>query len=64
MISDVIEKNQQYVVLDEYNKKISSNYFSSLGELIGFTGSFLVFRKNQQYIVYDEDLTKIASNYG
>ena len=35
-----------YYVLDERGKEISHNWDSLLGDLLGFSGTFMVFRKN------------------
>lgn len=63
MISDVVLKNKMYYVLDEYGKEISHNWGSSLGDLLGFCGTFMVFRKNKMYYSYDERCKEIAHNW-
>ncbi len=52
MISDVVLKNKMYYVLDERGKEISHNWDSLLGDLLGFSGTFMVFRKNNMYYSY------------
>lgn len=63
MISDVVLKNKIYYVLDERGKEISHNWESSLGDLLGFSGMFMVFRKNKMYYSYDERCKEIAHNW-
>ena len=63
MISDVILKNKMYYVLDERGKEISSNWDSSLGDLMGFTGTFMIFRKNKMYYSYNERCKQIANKW-
>lgn len=63
MISDVVLKNKMYYVLDERGKEISHNWDSSLGDLLGFSGTFMVFRKNNMYYSYDERCKEIAHNW-
>lgn len=63
MISDVVFKNKMYYVLDERGKEISHNWDSSLGDLLGFSGTFMVFRKNKMYYSYDERCKEIAHNW-
>ena len=52
-----------YYVLDERGKEISHNWESSLGVLLGFSGTFMVFRKNKMYYSYDERCKEIAHNW-
>ena len=56
MISDIVSKNQIYYVLNEQGREIAHNWTSSIGELLGFTGKFIVCRKNQMIYVYTEQL--------
>ena len=46
MIADVILKNGWYQSLNQSGKKIQEKHESSMGELQGFTGSFMVFHKD------------------
>lgn len=63
MIADVIYKNKMYYVLDERGKEISHNWESSLGELMGFSGMFMVFLKNRMYYSYDDRCKEIAHDW-
>ena len=45
MIADVILKNKQFYILDERGKEISRKWEDELGELIGFSDVFLVFKR-------------------
>ena len=60
MIADVILKNGWYQSLNQSGKKIQEKHESSMGELQGFTGSFMVFHKNGWFQTFDETFRKIA----
>lgn len=51
MIADVIYKNDRYYVLNEYGKEISHEFQNPLGELMGFSSVFMVFRKYDSIIL-------------
>ena len=63
MIADVIYKNDRYYVLNEYGKEISHEFQNPLGELMGFSCVFMVFRKNDRYYSYDERCKEIAHDF-
>ena len=48
-----------YKILDEKGKKVKEIHVSSVGELQGFTESFIVFHKRSYYATYDESFKKI-----
>lgn len=48
-----------YYVLDERGKEISHNWESSLGVLLGFSGTFMVFRKTKCIILMMRDAKKL-----
>ena len=63
MIADVILKNGWYQSLNQSGKKIQEKHESSMGELQGFTGSFMVFHKNGWFQTFDETFRKIAEKH-
>ncbi len=63
MIADVIFKNKMFYVMNEQGREISHKWESSLGELMGFSGTFLIFRRNKMYYTMDECLKEIAHNW-
>ena len=63
MISDVILKNKTYYVLDERGKEISHRWDHVLGELLDFSGMYMVFRKGGTYYSYDEQCKEIAHKW-
>lgn len=63
MIVDVVYKNKMYYVLDERGKEISHNWENSMGELLGFSDVFMVFRRNNMYYSYDERCKEIAHDW-
>ena len=63
MIADIVYKNKMYYVLNEQGKEISRNWESTLGELMGFSGTFIVFRRNKMFYTMDDRLKEIARNW-
>ena len=44
MIADVVYKNKMFYVMNESGMELSHNWESSLGELMGFSGTMILFR--------------------
>ncbi len=52
MISDVVREGGYYVIYDQNGKEISKKWWS-VGELLGFGSSFVLFCKNGELYTYD-----------
>lgn len=63
MIADVMFKNKQYVVFNEQGKEIANGFESDLGNLVGFTDSFILFEKKDRFFTVDDRLKEIASEW-
>ena len=63
MIADVILKNKQFYILDERGKEISRKWEDELGELIGFSDVFLVFKRRDIFYSYDENFKENAHKW-
>ena len=64
MISDVITKKgifgTYYQTIDENGKEIARKSKDSLGDYLGRTKDFILFRKGHSFVTYDENFTRIA----
>lgn len=59
MIADVEIKGSWIATINEQGKKIKEVPVSSIGELLGFTGTFVVCQKGSWVATYDMNFKKI-----
>ena len=62
MISDIICRNSMFYVMNENGKEISHGFENSLGELMGFTGTMILFR-NRMIYTYDSRFREISHRF-